>query len=77
MKSTDDLQRQLAKQKAENEQHKIELAKLRQALLERDAIIEQQDKRLLVDHETQAIQTVCSFPLSSRANRFLFFMNIF
>ncbi len=46
------------KQKAENEEQKLELEKLRQALIERDAIIEQQDKRLLIDHETQAIQTV-------------------
>jgi golgin subfamily A protein 1 len=55
--STDDLQRELAKQKAENERQQIELEKLRRTLLERDAIIEQQDKRLLVDHETQAVQT--------------------
>lgn len=61
MKSTDDLQRQLVKQKVENEEYKLELEKLRQALVERDAIIEQQDQRLLVDHETQAIQTVRSF----------------
>jgi cell division protein FtsB len=60
-KSNDDLQRQLDKQKAENEQQKMELEKLREALSERDAIIEQQDKRLLVDHETQAIQTVSIF----------------
>ena len=66
VKPTDDLQRQLTKQKAENEQQKIELDKLRQALLERDAIIEEQDKRLLVDHETQAIQTV-GFPSYSNA----------
>jgi len=39
----------------------MELEKLREALSERDAIIEQQDKRLLVDHETQAIQTVSIF----------------
>ncbi len=58
VKSTDDLQRQLAKQKAENEGQKIELEKLRQALVERDAIIEEQDKRLLVDRETQYVQTV-------------------
>lgn len=61
VKSTDDLQRQLAKQKVENEQYQLELDKLRQALLERDAIIEQQDQRLLIDHETQATQTVHSF----------------
>lgn len=61
VKSTDDLQRQLVKQKVENEEYKLELEKLRQALVERDAIIEQQDQRLLVDHETQAIQTVRSF----------------
>ena len=60
VKSTDDLQRQLAKQKVENEQYELQLEKLRQALVERDAIIEQQDRRLLVDHETQAIQTVRS-----------------
>lgn len=58
LKANDDLQKQLDKQKAENEQHKLELAKLRQTLIERDAIIEDQDRRLLVDHETQAIQTV-------------------
>ncbi len=60
----DDLQRQLAKQKAENEGQKIELEKLRRALLERDAIIEQQDQRLLVEHDTQAVQTVRHLLLS-------------
>jgi len=40
-----------------NEQQKIELEKLRQALIERDAIIERQDKRVLGDYNTQAIQT--------------------
>ena len=58
MKASDDLQKQLEKQNAENEQQQLELAKLRQILIERDAIIEEQDRRLLVDHETQAIQTV-------------------
>ncbi|CAF0950945.1 unnamed protein product [Adineta ricciae] len=57
LKASDDLQKQLEKQNAENEQHQLELAKLRQRLIERDAIIEEQDRRLLVDHETQAIQT--------------------
>lgn len=56
--STDDLQRQFDKQKLENEQQKLEIERLREALLERDAIIEEQDKRLLIEHETQAIQTV-------------------
>lgn len=55
--STDDLQRQFDKQKLENEQQKLEIERLRQALIERDAIIEEQDKRLLTEHETQAIQT--------------------
>ncbi|CAF1002600.1 unnamed protein product [Adineta steineri] len=57
VKSNDDLQRKFDKTKAENEQQKIELEKLRQALIERDTIIEEQDKRLLIDHETQAVQT--------------------
>ncbi|CAF5213009.1 unnamed protein product, partial [Rotaria magnacalcarata] len=57
LKSNDNLQKQLAKQIVESEQQKIEIENLRQALIERDAIIEQQDKRLLVDHDTQAIQT--------------------
>ncbi|UJR37089.1 hypothetical protein I4U23_029793 [Adineta vaga] len=57
LKSNDDFQRQLDRQKAENEQQKIELTKLRQMLIERDAIIEEQDRRLLVDHETQSMQT--------------------
>ncbi|CAF3314554.1 unnamed protein product [Rotaria socialis] len=57
LKSNDNLQKQLAKQIVESEQQKIEVEHLRQALIERDAIIEQQDKRLLVDHDTQAIQT--------------------
>lgn len=56
--STDDLQRQFDKQKLENEQQKLEIERLRQALVERDGIIEEQDKRLLTEHETQAIQTV-------------------
>ena len=58
MKAMDDLQRQIERQKIENQQQRNELEHLRQALVERDAIIEQQDKRLLVDHETQATQTV-------------------
>jgi cell division protein FtsB len=58
LKVNDDLLRQLDKEKAENEQQRIELAKLRQMLSERDAIIEEQDRRLLIDHETQATQTV-------------------
>ncbi|CAF3419949.1 unnamed protein product [Rotaria sp. Silwood1] len=43
--------------KTENERHEIEIQNLKQALIERDSIIEQQDKRLLIDHETRAIQT--------------------
>lgn len=58
MKLNEELQRQLDRQKVANEQQRIELEKLRQMLIERDTIIEEQDKRLLVDHETQAIQTV-------------------
>ncbi|CAF1014563.1 unnamed protein product [Rotaria sordida] len=57
LKPNDDLQKQLDKQKFENERYDIELQNLRKALIERDTVIEQQDKRLLIDHETQAIQT--------------------
>ena len=57
-KPSDDLQRQLDRQKTENQQQRQEVEHLRQMLVERDTIIEQQDQRLLVDHETQATQTV-------------------
>ncbi|CAF0771493.1 unnamed protein product [Rotaria sp. Silwood1] len=57
LKPNDDLQKQFDRQKTENERHGIEIQNLKQALIERDSIIEQQDKRLLIDHETRAIQT--------------------
>lgn len=58
LKSVDDLQRQVDRQKVENQQQRQEIEHLRQVIVERDAIIEQQDQRLLVDHDTQATQTV-------------------
>jgi len=57
LKPVDDLQRQLDRQKTENQQQHNEIERLRQILVERDTIIEQQDQRLLIDHETQATQT--------------------
>lgn len=58
VKVHDDFQNQLDKQKAENERHKMEIENLRKALDERDIIIEQQNTRLFIDRETQAVQTV-------------------
>ena len=42
----------------ENQQQKSELDHYKQMLIERDMIIEQQDQRLLIDHDTQGTQTV-------------------
>ena len=58
LKSTDDLQRQIDRQTIESQQQKSELEHYKQMLIERDMIIEQQDQRLLIDHDTQATQTV-------------------
>lgn len=63
LKPVDDLQRQLDRQKTENQQQHDEIERLRQMLVERDTIIEQQDQRLLIDHETQATQTVCNLSM--------------
>jgi hypothetical protein len=60
----------------ENEQQKLELEKLKQSLIERDLIIEQQDKRLLIDHETQSTQTVSLNNLLNIISSFIFRMKI-
>ena len=44
----------------EEKKIKIEIQRLRDLLDERDKIIEEQDKKLLVDHETQETQTASS-----------------
>jgi hypothetical protein len=58
LKSIDDLQRQIERQKFDYQQQCLEVERLKQALVERDTVIERQDQRLLVDHETDATQTV-------------------
>jgi hypothetical protein len=78
IKSTDVTQSnnndELQKQRIAYEQQKIELEHLRQVIIERDSIIEQQDKRLLIEHNSQAIQTV-AFRFSDIT--YIFFIHYF
>lgn len=42
----------------EHQKQRREIERLRELIVERDKIIEEQDKRLLVDRETQGTQTI-------------------